>query len=96
MTERLVVAICGAISTLGLIVMIAYLVGRAAEALPKLTVVEFEKLQGDQAIVTLSDGRKFRGSCTVWHSWPMGKRASTSIELICSDEWTRQMWELEK
>jgi hypothetical protein len=95
MTERLVIAIFGVILTLGVMLLIAHLLERMAEDLPKLTVVGFEKLEGDQAIVTLSDGHKFRGSGTVWHSWPMGKRASTSIEMICSDEWTRQMWELE-
>lgn len=58
------------------------------------TVVEFEKLEGTDAIVTLSNGHTLRGSGTVWHYWPSGERASTDIEVICSNEWTRQMWEI--
>lgn len=57
-----------------------------------LTVVDFEKLKGEDAIITLSDGRQFRGSGTVWREWPSGRRAPTGIEALCADEWTKQMW----
>jgi len=63
---------------------------------PRLTVVEFRKLNGVDAMITLSDGRRLRGGGTVWSWFPSGRRASTRIEWICSDEWTRQMWNLEK
>ncbi len=76
--------------------LIIYLWDRALDETTPLTVTGFEKLQGEDAIITLSDGRRFRGSCTVWHAWPSGKRAPTSIEVICADEWTKQMWRNEQ
>ena len=82
------------IFTLGAILLRLWLNGHWPPKL-ELTAVEFEKLKGEDAIVTLSDGRRFRGCVTVWHRWPSGKRASTDIERICCDEWTRQMWKVE-
>lgn len=62
----------------------------------------------DEAIITVEYerrrfplfGRKwiehklYRGSGTVWHEWPSGKRCSTSLELYLSDVWIAERWKL--
>jgi hypothetical protein len=40
----------------------------------------------------MSDGARYRGSCTVWHAYPDGKRCTTEMELLLSDVWKREQW----
>jgi hypothetical protein len=66
---------------------------RRASRIRSLTVSAFERIPGtSDGLITLSDRSVLRGSGTVWHWCPSGKRASTRIERICSEEWTRQAW----
>jgi hypothetical protein len=73
------------------VAFVVYVATRLSRRVP-VTVSSFEKLKGIDAMMTLSDGRQLRGSGTVWNWFPSGKRASTSVETLCADEWARQMW----
>ena len=74
------------------IAFVVYVAARLSRQISTPTVAGFEKLAGMDAMITLSDGRQLRGSGTVWNWFPSGRRASTNIEALCADEWTRQMW----
>lgn len=57
---------------------------------PKLTATIFYR-DGD-VLLTYSNGKSYRGQCTVWHEYPSGKRCSTSREEKLAEEWTRLQW----
>ena len=50
----------------------------------------------NELIVILSDGSSWRGSGTVWHAYPQGKRAETWMESLLNDVWVLYLWEQEK
>lgn len=37
---------------------------------------------------------EFVGNCTVWHSYPSGKRQPTHLELWFCDIWKRWKWQV--
>ena len=39
---------------------------------------------------------KYRGSCTVWHEYPSGRRAGSGIESMLYCKWTKWKWSQEK
>ena len=43
---------------------------------------------GEEILVT----EKFRGGCTVWHTYPEGNRCGTPMESWLSDIWTKERW----
>lgn len=48
---------------------------------------------GDFEIIT--NKRTYRGSCTVWHTYPGGSRCWTPKEAWFANEWKRAVWKLE-
>lgn len=59
---------------------------------PKLRVAKVEWVGDGDLLVTLVTGHQFRGQHTVWHRYPDGKRASTSLETALSDVHTAHLW----
>jgi hypothetical protein len=61
---------------------------------PRKEPLRVERVEpgGDELVVTMSDGARYRGSCTVWHAYPDGKRCTTEMELLLSDVWKREQW----
>lgn len=49
--------------------------------------------KGDDYEIELTDGRVYRGGSTVWHLYPSGDRASTSMEAWLCDRWTAYRWQ---
>ena len=43
----------------------------------------------------LSDGRAFRGWCTVWHEFPSGDSAPTRMSSWLCDRWRVEQWKRE-
>lgn len=61
-----------------------------------LQLEKAECVRGDEYILTIRSGSfrgMFRGTCTVWHEYPSGKRVSTALESRLCDIWTRLRWE---
>lgn len=58
---------------------------------PEFSSVSWEG--ATECTIELKDGRKYRGSGTVWHQHPSGDRASTFMEgwLFC--RWEKSGWE---
>lgn len=54
-----------------------------------------EWLRDDEAIITLRNGQRFRGSSTVWHRYPMGGRPSTELETQLCAVWQAARWSRE-
>ena len=58
--------------------------------------IDMRHLHGDDymAYVTWSDGRvrHFRGSCTVWHEFPSGRRAGTGLEYLLAQAVAAAKW----
>lgn len=49
--------------------------------------------RGNEYEIELTDGRVYRGDSTVWHSYPSGDRASTSMEAWLRDRWKAYRWQ---
>jgi hypothetical protein len=58
-----------------------------------LRVIRTER-QGEELLITLGNGARYRGQTTVWHSYPNGERAPTQMEAYLSDVWTREQWKI--
>jgi hypothetical protein len=51
----------------------------------------FEKRKRDY-ILRFSDGSAYRGDCTVWHTYPDGRRCWTMTESWLAEEWEKIRW----
>lgn len=66
-------------------------------------MVEVEWLDNDEAIITVTARKwfgygkeitkRYRGGCTVWFSYPEGKRQGTGTEIWLSNIWEKSRWE---
>lgn len=65
---------------------------------PKPTLSQWMKVdeQSTDYILTLADGRQYRGDCTVWYSWPDGHRAGTGMESFLCEKWKVIKWKEEE
>lgn len=65
---------------------------------PTPTVVQYRRGFGigEDDEVTLSDGRVYRGSSTVWHRYPSGERAGRLTEAMLSKLAIAAQWEQEE
>lgn len=67
----------------------------------KVVSATMEKVQGtyDYLITIKYESGKvnqYRGDCTVWHSYPDGRRCGTMTESWLCDIWQREKWKMEK
>lgn len=46
----------------------------------------------DHDVMIALDGKRYIGSCTVWHEFPSGRRADTETEALLCDIWTHARW----
>lgn len=56
------------------------------------SMTRWEKI-GDDYIITLSNGKTYRGECTVWYVYPSGQRCDTFMESFLSEQWNKIRWE---
>jgi hypothetical protein len=52
-------------------------------------VLESSEKRKHGYILRFSDGSAYRGNCTVWHTYPDGRRCGTMTESWLADEWEK-------